>query len=322
MPRCDAAELQLTVAGKCPTQSQVGEALTNPSVLTFYSPVYSIVPPEGESAEFAYKAFIITAVLFPRVRSESDYGLTVEVRNVATILPLEAATLALWGVPYDGLHDEHRFETNNGTVGASVTGAAIRPFSTSPTNCDTGPLTTGVKIRSWGKQETWHEEKFGASEQEGCVKSNEKQKVVIHDAYPGSKFTLSFEGKTTEALDYDSTAEEVEAALEALESIGESNVKVEGGQVPVPSASSASQLEFDSLGASAAVVEVCDRIRRSPEGPERAGNDGGRLRADRRRSLGDGRSRSQWQRRRTRIRPGSACDADHPQAPTSRPAST
>jgi hypothetical protein len=239
VPRCDAAELQLTVAGKCPTQSQVGEALTNP-LLTFYSPVYSIIPPEGESAEFAYKAFIITAVLFPRVRSESDYGLTVEVRNITSLSILGEATLALWGVPYDGLHDEHRFETNNGTVGASVTGAAIRPFSTSPTNCDTGPLTTGIKIRSWAKQETWYEENFGASEQEGCVKSNEKQKVVIRDAYSGSTFTLSFEGKTTEALDYDSTAEEVQAALEALESIGESNVKVEGGQVPVPSAKSAS----------------------------------------------------------------------------------
>ena len=28
VPRCDAAELQLTITGKCPTQSQVGEALT------------------------------------------------------------------------------------------------------------------------------------------------------------------------------------------------------------------------------------------------------------------------------------------------------
>jgi hypothetical protein len=168
VPRCDAAELHLSVAGKCPTESQVGEALTTPSGLTFYSPVYSLVPPEGESAAFAYKAFFFTATLFPRVRSESDYGLTVEVRNVPTVLPLEAATLNFWGVAYDGLHDEHRFETNTGTIGASVEGSAIRPFTTAPTNCVTGPLDTKVKIRSWGKLETWHEEDFQLSEQEGC----------------------------------------------------------------------------------------------------------------------------------------------------------
>ena len=174
------------------------------------------------------------------MRSESDYGLTVEVRNVPTVVALEAATLDFWGVPYDGLHDEHRWDTNKGTLGTSVTGAAIRPFSSSPTNCETGPLTTDVKMRSWGKQETWHEEKFQLSEPEGCTKTNEKQKVTIDDAYPGSKFKLSFGGKTTEAIDYDSTAAEVEASLEALESVGEGNVNVNGGQVPVASSASTS----------------------------------------------------------------------------------
>jgi hypothetical protein len=167
LPRCEAAQLQLTLFGKCPTQSQVGEAMTR-AIVTFYSPVASLVPPEGESTMFAWKVFGFTAVLFARVRSESDYGLTAEVREVPTLVGLEAATLVFWGVPYDGLHDEHRFETNNGILGASVTGAAIRPFTSAPTNCETGPLDTAVKIRSWGKPETWLEEDFQLSQQEGC----------------------------------------------------------------------------------------------------------------------------------------------------------
>ncbi len=167
LPRCEAAELQLTLFGKCPTESQVGEALTSAAV-PWYSPVSSLIPPEGESTMFSWKVFGFTAVVFARVRSESDYGLTAEVREVPTLVGLEAATLAFWGVSYDGLHDEHRFDSNNGTLGASVTGAAIRPFSSGPTNCETGPLDTAIKLRSWGKPETWVEENFQLSEQEGC----------------------------------------------------------------------------------------------------------------------------------------------------------
>jgi hypothetical protein len=44
-----------------------------------------------------------------------------------------------------------------------------------------------------------------------------------------TSFTITFDGDTTDALDDDATAAQVQAALEALDSIGEGNVQVTGG---------------------------------------------------------------------------------------------
>lgn len=44
-----------------------------------------------------------------------------------------------------------------------------------------------------------------------------------------TSFTITFGGDTTDALDDDATAEDVQAALEALDSIGEGNIEVTGG---------------------------------------------------------------------------------------------
>ncbi len=215
VPRCDAAQLQLSLFGKCPTESQVGEALTN-AIVTFYSPVSSLTPPEGEVAMFAWKVFGFTAVVFARVRSESDYGLTAEVREVSTVLAAPAnATLVFWGVPHDGLHDEHRFESNIGVLGSPVTGGAVRPFLSAPTNCDTGPLTTGLKIRSWGDPETWSEEEFEASEQEGCEEIEYDPEVhatpttIEADSPTGLNLNVNVPQNTEcEELDFGETAEE------------------------------------------------------------------------------------------------------------------
>lgn len=44
-----------------------------------------------------------------------------------------------------------------------------------------------------------------------------------------TSFTITFDGDTTDALDDDATAAQVEAALEALDSVGAGNVEVTGG---------------------------------------------------------------------------------------------
>ncbi len=60
---------------------------------------------------------------------------------------------------------------------------------------------------------------------------DEIQRLSILGAGTGT-FTLTFEGATTTPLDIDSTAAEVDSALEALSSIGAGNVIVEGGPLP------------------------------------------------------------------------------------------
>lgn len=49
------------------------------------------------------------------------------------------------------------------------------------------------------------------------------------DSPSAGTYTLSFGSETTEALDYDATAGEIQAALEALENIGSGNVEVTAG---------------------------------------------------------------------------------------------
>lgn len=44
-----------------------------------------------------------------------------------------------------------------------------------------------------------------------------------------TSFTITFDGDTTDSLDDDATAAQVQAALEALDSVGEGNVEVTGG---------------------------------------------------------------------------------------------
>jgi hypothetical protein len=61
---------------------------------------------------------------------------------------------------------------------------------------------------------------------------DEQQTVGIDNASSGGSFTLTFDGFTTAAIDYDASASEVEDALELLDSIGTGNVAVTGGPGP------------------------------------------------------------------------------------------
>lgn len=58
--------------------------------------------------------------------------------------------------------------------------------------------------------------------------TNELQSVTITGAPTGGSFTLTYSGQTTAAIDFDTTAEEVQAKLEALSNIAEGDVTVTG----------------------------------------------------------------------------------------------
>lgn len=56
--------------------------------------------------------------------------------------------------------------------------------------------------------------------------TNEVQTATVTGAPTGGTFTLSFGGQTTDAIDFDATAEEVEAALSGLPNLDEGDVEV------------------------------------------------------------------------------------------------
>lgn len=64
--------------------------------------------------------------------------------------------------------------------------------------------------------------------QTGTPGRNMKQRIALPVGISGGTFTLSWSGQTTTAIDYDATATEVDAALEALTNIGSGDVSVTG----------------------------------------------------------------------------------------------
>ena len=64
------------------------------------------------------------------------------------------------------------------------------------------------------------------------VGTNEVQTITITGSPTGGTFTVSFAGATTSAIAYNASAATVQAALEALATIGVGNVAVTGGALP------------------------------------------------------------------------------------------
>lgn len=62
--------------------------------------------------------------------------------------------------------------------------------------------------------------------------TNEVQTLTITGGPTGGTFTITFDGQTTGAIDYDATASEVQAALVALSNIGAYDVVCAGGPLP------------------------------------------------------------------------------------------
>lgn len=64
------------------------------------------------------------------------------------------------------------------------------------------------------------------------IGTNELQKLVITGGPTGGTFTLGFGVATSAAIAFNAPAEDIEAALEEMSTIGDGNVKVWGGPLP------------------------------------------------------------------------------------------
>src|SRR5262249_45583622 len=91
-------------------------------------------------------------VLDARVRTGSDYGVSLEVRNASEGLSLLGSEVTLWGVPADPSHTPERncpgeiIPDEGGPTCASP--AEPKALLRMPTSC-TGPLRTGIETDSW-----------------------------------------------------------------------------------------------------------------------------------------------------------------------------
>lgn len=153
--RCSEAALN-SDAG-CPLSTQVGVVTIQAgNASPSQTPLYNTVPPPGVPAAFGFVVASVPVHLLARVRTESDYGLTIDVPNISQGLVLNSTKVTFWGVPADPSHDAERGVCLiNGGLDFNgqpcSTDAPRRPFVTNPTICSPANLglTTTLFADSW-----------------------------------------------------------------------------------------------------------------------------------------------------------------------------
>ncbi len=105
VPQCSRQQFILGVGGECPPDTQVGteRPSLNPkgeeggADWAVRLPVYNLVPPPGEPAEFGFQFAGSLILIDTGVRSGSDYGITGTARNLTQQIVYNSITF--WGVP-------------------------------------------------------------------------------------------------------------------------------------------------------------------------------------------------------------------------------
>jgi len=188
VPTCPR-EVFLVTGGVCPASTQVGYA--NITLATGFeegaesqgavipAPVYSLDPPVGSPAQFGVSPLTqVPALITPRLRSESDYGITFTVSELTQVAGILGAEMHFWGVPADSVHDDERGFFGEEDIGgwtsptmvyrcsqdgplADNQGSNIvsgppcpsnvtpQAFVTNPADCTAGPLEFRLEVTSW-----------------------------------------------------------------------------------------------------------------------------------------------------------------------------
>jgi hypothetical protein len=188
----------------CSPDTQVGlvEVRFGETATTLEEPLYNLASPDDEIARFGFLGIFYPIVLETRLRSGSDYGVTVRslgIESAARILKIRSKT---WGVPADPIHDAERLtpaEANfcsaflgySGPCLASCPSALAEPipclfggyaapggkrssslppepFMTNPASC--GPAEFGFEANTYQHPDVVDREKISAGEIGGCDK--------------------------------------------------------------------------------------------------------------------------------------------------------
>jgi hypothetical protein len=163
-PKCPMATFMSLSSGACPDESAVGVSVLHTSIFgDLFAAVYNLETPPGVPARFGFRVLTATVLLDASVRTGSDYGLTINIRNSSQGLPVTGTVLTFWGVPADSSHDGERGQCEQLFGGPSgslcPSQAPHRAFLTNPTLCN-GPLTTTVRASSWQNPSTFDSASF------------------------------------------------------------------------------------------------------------------------------------------------------------------
>jgi hypothetical protein len=157
---CSAADVAEVRAATCDPSSQVGTAVIRANgegsgVIVGPVPLFNVVPPPDAPARFGFSVAGTTVMLTARLRSDGDYGISIDSSNIPEGLAAAGTTVTLWGVPADSSHDAERAcagrvsPSNGGPT--CRTGLPRRALLRNPTACtDPGVgLVTTVHVDSW-----------------------------------------------------------------------------------------------------------------------------------------------------------------------------
>jgi hypothetical protein len=162
--------------GGCPDASAVGTiditALAGSDSIGLSStPLYNMVPPPGYPAMLGTDVATVglSLHLLASVRTESDYGVSADVRDVIalTFQPVFGSTSQLWNDPSSPLHDHNR-----GGCAVGQPTCAVEPqqtaFWTMPSQCDGEQLITKVSANSWEEPGVFKESSYASADLGGA----------------------------------------------------------------------------------------------------------------------------------------------------------
>jgi hypothetical protein len=134
---------------ECPPDTQIGiDVTTLGKEVSVYAniPLFNLVPPANEPAQFGFTLFGNPVFLDAVVRSGGDYGITEHVYHLPERDIVKNETV-LWGVPSDPSHDAQRCKEASKGCGQSSSAPPV-PFFTLPTSCE-GPQVFSQTGNSW-----------------------------------------------------------------------------------------------------------------------------------------------------------------------------
>jgi uncharacterized repeat protein (TIGR01451 family) len=164
-------QTSVTVPGKtigsvnaCPQDSAIGVAVVtvheppNEGTVTLTLPVFNVEPSPGEPARFGFYAAIANSpvLIDTKLRTGSDYGVTVEVNNITQTAAFLSSVVTFWGTPGDPSHDPDRgwgciAEQLNQLVRLpciNIDESQPKPFLALPTSCSAA-LSSTLEGDSW-----------------------------------------------------------------------------------------------------------------------------------------------------------------------------
>jgi len=166
VPQCPTVDFLAISSGainQCQAASAIGVvvvSLDEPSKfhdITRIVPLWNLEPAQGEPARLGFEALTVPVVLDTAVRTNSDYGVTVSVKDTPEAAQILGTEVTIWGEPGDPRHDQSRgwacvlggaYYVNHEVPCEAPSPRPTTPFLTLPTSC-TGQAGTTVEGDSW-----------------------------------------------------------------------------------------------------------------------------------------------------------------------------